>query len=97
MKQNLHLYIGTQEVDFPSPPDILYTYQTDDLNNPTVVKNSFTKTINIEGTPNNNKIFGHFWNVERTQGDGGDGITFNASKKAPLLFIWTTTFTRVAT
>lgn len=83
MKQDLHLYIGEQEVEFQSTPDILYTYQEDDLTNPTVVKNSFTKTITIEGTPNNNKIFGDFWNVERLQGSDGGGVSFNASKKAP--------------
>lgn len=83
MRQPIHLYIGNQEVDFPSPPDILYTYQEDDLTNPTVVKNSFTKTIEIEGTPANNSLFGHFWNVERLQGSDGSGVSFNASKKAP--------------
>ncbi len=82
---NIHLYIGGTEVEFDSTPEILYTYQMDDLNNPTIVKNSFSKTITIYGTQSNNNLFGHFWNVERVQVNGGDGsgVYFNASKKMP--------------
>lgn len=84
---NIHLYIGGTEVEFDSTPEILYTYQMDDLNNPTIVKNSFSKTITIYGTKSNNNLFGHFWNVERVQLDGGDGsgVYFNASKKMPFV------------
>lgn len=83
--KDLHLYIGNREVEFHSNPEILYTYQTDELNNPTVVKNSFSKTITLYGSSANNQLFGHFWNVERLQVDGGDGsgVYFNASKKIP--------------
>lgn len=81
---NIHLYIGGTEVEFDSTPEILYTYQMDDLSNPTIVKNSFSKTITIYGTQSNNNLFGHFWNVERTQIGGGanaSSVYFNASKK----------------
>lgn len=81
---NIHLYIGDTEVEFVANPEILYTYQVDDLTNPTVVKNSFSKTITIKGTKTNNHLFGHYWNVERIQiGGGGNGsnVYFNASKK----------------
>lgn len=80
---NIHLYIGNTEVEFTANPEILYTYQVDDLTNPTVVKNSFSKTITIKGTKSNNHLFGHYWNVERMQVGGGDGsnVYFNASKK----------------
>jgi hypothetical protein len=81
---NIHLYIGNTEVEFDTAPEILYTYQVDELTNPTVVKNSFSKTITVRGTKANNKLFGHYWNVERTQVGGSanaDGVYFNASKK----------------
>lgn len=82
MRQIVELYIGDNKVEFNEPPALLYTYQETDLTNPTVVKNSFSKTITIEGTPTNNKIFGHYWNVERVQGQGtSSGVYFNASKK----------------
>ena len=81
---NIHLYIGTTEVEFDGTPEILYTYQVDDLTNPTIVKNSFSKTITIGGTRTNNHLFGHYWNVERTQVGGPSNaysVYFNASKK----------------
>ncbi|MEE0267506.1 MAG: BACON domain-containing carbohydrate-binding protein [Bacteroidales bacterium] len=81
---NIHLYIGNTEVEFDTTPEILYTYQVDELTNPTIVKNSFSKTITVRGTKANNKLFGHYWNVERTQVGGSgnaDGVYFNASKK----------------
>ena len=85
----IHLYIGDQEVDFTEKPEILYTYQINDLTNPTIVKNSFSKTITIKGTANNNHIFGHYWNVERVQATNGE-IYFNASKKMDFkLFVGT--------
>lgn len=83
--KEIRLYIGDQEVEFNNPPEVLYTYQQDELNNPTVVKNSFSKTVTVEGTPNNNRLFGHYWNVERQSIGGGEnsGVYFNPSKKAP--------------
>lgn len=85
MKSDFRLYIGDNLVELGDNPNILYSYTVDDLRNPTAVKNSFSKTITLEGTPNNNKIFGQYWNVERRVGSGGGnaGVDFNASKKAP--------------
>ena len=54
---NIHLYIGETELEFDAVPEILYTYQVDDLTNPTVVKNSFSKTITVKGTKTNNHLF----------------------------------------
>lgn len=83
--KDLHLFIGKNEVEFSTPPEILYTYQETDTTNPTVIKNSFSKTITIEGTPANNQLFGQFWNVQRLQDTSteGSGIYFNASRKVP--------------
>lgn len=84
MRQIVKLYLGDMEVEFNQPPEILYTYTQDELTNPTILKNSFSKTITIEGTKQNNKIFGHFWNLERIQDYGAyTGVYFNASKKTP--------------
>lgn len=82
MRQEIRLYIGDREVEFSQPPAIYYNYTETDLKNPTIVKNSFSKSISIEGTPTNNDIFGHFWNLERYQlyGDTG-GVTFNPMQK----------------
>lgn len=81
---DLKLYINDRLVEFTQDPNVLYTYQTTDMSNPTAVKNSFSKTITIDGTPNNNDIFGHYWSLERYLLNGGEGgAYFNSSKKVP--------------
>ena len=84
MVQDLRLYINDKLVDLSTDPQVLYTYQQTDVTNPTAVKNSFSKTITLVGTPNNNDIFGHYWNLERFILNSGEGgAYFNSSKKAP--------------
>lgn len=82
MRQEIELYIGSEKVEFEETPQILYTYQVSDVENPTVIKNSFSKTLTIKGTPKNNRIFGSYWNLERLEGGGGGTeSSFNSSKK----------------
>lgn len=84
MRQNISLYLGDMEVEFNQPPSILYNYTQDEITNPTVIKNSYSKTITLVGTNKNNQIFGHFWNLERiTEYGAYDGVYFNATKKTP--------------
>lgn len=84
MRQEISLWLGDMEVEFSQPPQILYNYIQDELVNPTVIRNSFSKTITIEGTNGNNRIFGHYWNLERIQEYGSySGVYFNASRKTP--------------
>ena len=77
MKQNIRLYIEDNEVEFSTTPKITYTYKETDLKRPTILKNTFSKTIEVEGTPSNNSLFGHIWNLERYQ-----AYNFNPSKRA---------------
>ena len=84
MQGNIKLYIGGDEVDLSQDLAILFTYSVDELTNPTVVKNTYSKTVVIEDTPNNSRIFGQFWNVQRIQQTEGQyGISFNPSKRVP--------------
>lgn len=73
----VELYINDKKVYFKEPPEIFVTYAHTDLHNPTVVKNSYTKTITVEGTPENNKIFNNFYDMRRINGDD----LFNPSRK----------------
>ena len=85
MRQEVRLFVEGREVEFATPPQILFTYTQNELTNPAVIKNSYTKTIKIEGTPNNNDIFGHIWDLSRIQSYGEGNYTqtlFNAAKKA---------------
>ena len=75
---NIKLYIGGKIVDYPSEvTPILFTRQRTDYTNPTIVKNSFTKTITLPGTESNNRLFNHIWKLDRTQWTGA----YNPSKR----------------
>ena len=73
----VELYINDKKVFFKEPPEIFITYAHTDLHNPTVVKNSYTKTITVEGTPENNRIFNNFYDMRRINSDD----LFNPSRK----------------
>lgn len=64
MKQIFELYINSQLVDFSSDFDLHFNYQLEDLTNPTNIKNTFTKTVKIDGTPNNNRIFNSIYHLD---------------------------------
>lgn len=82
----IELYVGDRLVEFTNPPQINITYAHEDLHNPTVVKNSFSKTVTVDGTPVNNQIFGSFFDMRRNvaYSEGKNtGAYFNPSKKVP--------------
>lgn len=84
--KNVRLYIGDTLVQFTTQPDIFFNFQLDNLQDPTIVKNSFSKQITIEGTSSNNDLFGDLWQLDRAilnNGKADTGIYFNPSKKVP--------------
>ena len=86
MKQDVTLYISDKKVDFSNDLNLSFTYQFKDINNPSIVKNPFTKTIQIIGTKNNNKIFGEIYNFDREQIYDAEklvGAHFNPSIRTP--------------
>ena len=86
MKQDVTLYISNRKVDFSNDLNLSFTYQFKDINNPSIVKNPFTKTIQIIGTKNNNKIFGEIYNFDREQIYDAEklvGAHFNPSIRTP--------------
>lgn len=78
MKADIHLFINDKEIEFSKDPQILFNYKLSDTTNPVAVKNSFSKSITIEGTPRNNDIFSNIWNIESYY----NGANFNHFKKA---------------
>ena len=86
MKQDVRLYINDMLVDFSNELSMPFTYQLEDLNNPTIIKNTFTKTITIPATNQNNKIFGEIYNFDRQQLFNQNyliGTYFNPSFRTP--------------
>ena len=88
MRSDISLYIDGQEVQFQEVPQILFTYAYTDIYNPTVIKNSFTKTITVDGCPKNEKIFGCFGDMTKiiSYADGKySGAYFNPSRKVDFI------------
>ena len=83
--RSVELYIAGHRVDLDDQSFILFTYTMDDLTNPVVVKNSFSKQITLKGTSVNNKIFGDIFRSDRKTryGDVSLGINFDVMRRTP--------------
>lgn len=75
---NGQLYIGGKLADCDAESIALFTYRREDLDNPTVVRNSYTQQIRLKGTPANRDIFGHFTQGTRIAGSGFDATARTA-------------------
>lgn len=83
---DIKLFIGDMPVDLNDEVQILFNWTETDLSNPTNYRNGYSKTITLEGTNNNNELFGHFWDLERYQLYGGNSrSTFNPSYRVPFV------------
>jgi hypothetical protein len=83
--EKISLYIAGKKVDLDSDSFILFNYTMEDLSNPTIVKNSFSKQITLKGTSANNEIFGNLWKADRKTifGEGYTGVSFDPLRKTP--------------
>ena len=82
----VELYIAGQRVDLSEDELILFNYTQEELDNPTYLKNSYSQTLTLAGTPTNNALFGELFRVDRETIVGGvpiSGAYFNATKKTP--------------
>lgn len=77
MREEVQLYLAGQEVEFNEPPKILFSYIRSEYSDPTILRNSYSKTLTIEGTPNNNQIFSSIYHLDKISDYG----TFNPAKR----------------
>lgn len=87
MRRKISLYIADRLVDLDDQSLILFNYTMEDLLNPTIVKNSYSHQITIKGTPNNNRLFGDIFRLDRVVTYTGAtlGTDFNPSQKTPFV------------
>ena len=76
----IEIYIGNNgdKLDLSEDVQVLMTYELEKLQNPTIIKNNFSKTITIQGTPNNDRIFGYYYKLDRTIVDNRSGFDYNS-------------------
>lgn len=79
----LDIYINGKKVDLGDNTTIALTYKATDLDKPTAQKNAFSKSIELKGTPTNNKIFGEIYNMDRIIADGtvNVGASFDPTQR----------------
>ena len=84
----LDLLINNSPVDLPeSGIPILFQRQRTDWTNPTIVRNSFTKTIKLPGSQKNNYIFSDLWKPDKRTTGLTYNFDFNASKREPFILM----------
>ena len=83
MRNKVQLYIGGKRADLDDGSFILFTYTAEELTNPTIVRNSFSRQITLKGTPANDEIFGHIYRNDRLTeyGGGMTGPDFDPCRK----------------
>lgn len=87
--KNTELYIADTLVALDSESIITMTYTLEDTDNPTIVKNSFSKSITLPATENNNALFGQIYNLSRETllvANRNNGVYFNTLKRSPFAF-----------
>ena len=70
MRRRIELYINGSQADLSDQGLVLFNYAYTDLENPTAVKNSYSKQVTLPGTDNNAAIFGHLSRMDRVTGGG---------------------------
>lgn len=90
----VELYIEGYKVDLREGTTIAFNYTSTDTEDPTAIKNTFSTTLTLDGTKNNNDIFGHIWRLDKTitnveinpdggviNNNGGLFVNFDATKR----------------
>lgn len=80
----IELYIENKKIDLTEDIEINFTYETIDPDKLASIKNSFSKTVNIPGTANNNITFGHLFRFDKyipSSGPSNIGNSFDPHKR----------------
>lgn len=72
MRQRLDLFIDGLLADTDGDSLVLFNYSLEDLRNPAVVKNSYSRQLSLKATKRNNRIFQSCFRMDRVIGGGFD-------------------------
>lgn len=83
----MRLYIEGREVDLTQDEPLLITREIADIREPEKRSSDWSKTFRIPGTSNNNRVFGHIFDIAQEQLNTGTQFApdFNPNKKAAAL------------
>lgn len=80
----VELYIEGKKVDLKTDVKVALNFTNTEVEYPTVIKNSFSTTVKVEGTKTNNEIFGDIWKLDRVIGGNSTipiSTNFDATKR----------------
>ena len=81
----LKIIIEGKELELNESVTVPLTRTFEDLENPTLIKNTYSKTVKVPLTKKNNNIFGHIYNPDRLTGKETTGsltgVFFDPYKK----------------
>ena len=83
------LYIDGNKCDLETSVKVAMTYAATDTESPEAVKNNYSKTVELKGTKNNNKIFADFWKLDRSIIEDGSKLSevhFDPKQRVPFVF-----------
>lgn len=80
----IELYIRDKKADLSGDESILFNQTRTDYTNPAIVKNSFSKTVSLPGTVNNDEIFE---NIHILCKSITNTSKFNPSKRTPFVLL----------
>lgn len=75
----IDLYIDGKKADLTTEISVPMNYELEKLSNPTIIKNNFSKTIQLHNTPNNANIFSYYYKMDKIVAGSG----FDANKRIP--------------
>lgn len=88
----VRLFIENTEIELTDDIQIAITKQFEDLSNPTLIINDWSKTVSIPFTKNNNQTFGYIYNPDRTtivtDNQALVGMYFDPLKKLSFRLTW---------
>ena len=88
----LKIIIEGEELELNESVTVPLTRTFEDLENPTSIKNDYSKTVKVPLTKKNNNIFGHIYNPDRLTGKETTGsltgVYFDPYKKLDMRLEW---------
>jgi len=86
---NTELFIEGYRLDLTTEISALLNFAIDDIKDFSARSTTWSKTIVLPGTANNNRLFGHIFQVGQSNNYDGSqpnvGFNFNAAKSAPVI------------
>ena len=77
------LYIDNKKVDLDKSVDIKLNKQLEDLINPTIIKTTYSRSIKVPITSNNNLIFSHYYRFDKIL----NILDFNPNQRVPYVLL----------